>query len=478
MRTIQEILNGTDYNENQIELFLAECFLDYNYFAEHVLGFDVSDYHEEWTEYLERFSRINLIAFRGSGKTYFVAGYYVWKAIFQENLNFLIVSNSFEQVKIVLKIIKKMFTDNEILKNYIPENREASWRATELTLKTGATFYCKTYGENVRMLRIDYLLCDEAGQYEDKAIFWSAISPVVQLNRGKICVIGTKQSTADLLSELEENEAYFSKEYPVEKDGKPLWPQKYTMKEFDTETQRSIPQIKKEIGLLSFNQEYLLIPISSANSLFPYELCSQGLSNEGFMPNGIFSKKYYLGYDIANSPKGDYVIMIVLEVDASKKKIVRAYRFRDNFEEQKRKIREIYANFPIKKGIADANGIGDGQAKELHDEFPNLEPKKTSYDEKYKMMMDMRNEFDNFSIVIPNGKDQKTKDITDMNAYGFSQELLKELNEFALKIDLRPGETTRPKFHKGKYDDCVDALAFAINASKEVYGEVSIRGIE
>jgi hypothetical protein len=478
MRTIQEILKGTKYNENEIEYFLTECYLDYSYFAEHVLGFDVANYHKEWYEQIEKSQRICLIAFRGSGKTCFLAGYFIWKAIFSvKDLNFLILSFNFEQSKIVLKLIRKMIVDNEILKNYVPEARESIWKATEITLKTGSTFYCKTYGEGVRSLRIDYLLCDEAGMYEDKTIFWAAVSPVVQLNKGKIIVIGTKKSTADLLCELEENDSYFSQEYPIIKDDEVLWPQKYTNEPEDTETQRSIPQIRKEVGELPFNQEFLLIPISSANSLFPYELCSKGLSHSDFMSHGLFNKKYFLGYDIANSPKGDYVVMVVLEVDNDKKKIVRAYRFRDDFEEQKKKIREIYANFPIKRGISDANCIGDGQSKELHIEFPNLEPLKTSYEVKYKMMTDLRNEFDKFSIIIPDGKDDKNE-IKDINAYGFSQELLKELNEFTLKIDLRPGETTRPKFHKGKYDDCVDALAFAVNAAQEIYGEVSICGLE
>ena len=478
MRTIQDILKGTKYNENQVEYFLTECYLNFLYFAKHVLGFEIAEYHKEWYDCLEKFPRLCLIAFRGSGKTSFVSGYYIWKALYKENLNFLIVSNTFDQAKIVLKLIRKMVVDNELLKNYIPESRESTWKATELTLKTGATFYCKTYGEAVKGLRIDYLLCDEAEEYEDKTIFWTAISPVVQLNRGNIIVIGTKKSTIDLLSELEDNEQYFSKEYPIVIKDKILWPQKYTNENNDSLTQRSIPQIRREVGLLAFNQEFLLIPISSANSLFPYELCSQGLSNEGFMPYGKATEKYYLGYDVASSPKGDFVVMTVLGVNADKKRIARALRFRDNFEEQKKRIRQIYTDFPIKKGIADASGLGDQQAKELHEEFSNLEPKKSTYDDKMAMMTDLRNEFDKFSIVIPNGKDPNTKEITDMNAYGYSQELLKELNEFSLKIDLRPGETTRPKFHKGKYDDCVDSLAFALKASQEIYGEVSIRGIE
>ena len=472
MRTISDIVKNTKYNENEIEYFLTECYIDFLYFAEHVLGFDLADYHLEWYDLLEKYPRTCLIAFRGSGKTCFISGYYIWKALFSNNLNFLIISNTFDQSKIVLKLIRKMIMDNELLKQYVPEGKEATWKATELTLKTNATFYCKTYGEAVRGLRIDFLLCDEAEEYEDKSLFWSAVSPVVQLNRGKIIVIGTKKSTVDLLSELEANEEYFTKEYPAEKDGKPLWPAKYTTQDFDTESKRSLKQVRKEIGDLSYTQEYLLIPISSSNSLFPYELTSKGLDETmSFLPYGRHNEKYYLGYDLAISPKGDYVVMVILGVNADRKRIVKAFRFRDNFEEQKKKIRQIYADFPIRRGLSDATAIGDQQAKELQLEFSNLEPMKMTYDDKYAMMIDLRNEFDKFNIIIPNSKD-------DLNCYAFAQELIKELNEFALKIDLRPGQSTRPKFHKGKYDDCVDALALANKASQEIYGEVSIKGIE
>ena len=471
MRTLSEILKNSKYKENRIEYFLAECFTDYLYFAETVLGFEIAEYHKEWYSLLEKWSRLCIIAFRGSGKTSFVAGYFIWIALFRENLNFLIVSNTFDQSKEVLKLVRRMICDNELLREYMPVGKESVWKATELTLKTGCTFYCKTYGENVRGLRIDYLLADEGGRYEDKTIFWTAISPTVQLNRGRICVIGTKISNGDLLCELENNDEYFSQEYPAEKDGEVLWKQKYTLLEHDTMFQRSLKLIKKELGELAYTQEYLLIPISSANSLFPYELCSQGLSNDKFLPYGKVNEKYYLGYDVAISPKGDWVVMTILGVNADRKMIAKALRFRDNFEEQKRRLRQLYIDFPIKKGIVDASGIGDNQARELHEEFSNLEPKKMSYDDKYKMMIDLRNEFDNFKIVIPNNKD-------DINAYSYAQELLKELNEFSLKVDFRPGQTTRAKFVKGKYDDCVDSLAYANQASEEIYGDVSIRGIE
>jgi len=325
MRTVEQILKGTGYEDNKVEHFLAQCYMDFGFFAEHMFEFDMANYHKEWFQLMEKFPRLCLMAFRGSGKTNLIAAYFVWKAIFNPKLSFLILSQDFEDSKKVLKIIKTMFADNEMLKQFIPKDREVSWKATELTIETGSTFYCKTYGEGVRGLRIDYLLCDEAGQYEDKAIFWTAVSAVVQLNRGKIFVIGTPKSTIDLLHELSDNEEYYFSEYPAEKEGKPLWPQKYTLLPHDTETQRSLVKVKAEIGDLAYQQEFMLMPISDANSLFPIEYLKEAIAEkEKFLPFGRKDERYYLGYDIAGGKiKGDYVVMVVLGVTSEKKRIVK-----------------------------------------------------------------------------------------------------------------------------------------------------------
>ncbi len=470
MRTIKEILRKTKHQEKDIEKFLAKCYLDYTYFAEHVLGFQIADYHQEWFDLAEKYKRLSLMAFRGSGKTYFMCGYFIWKAIFSKDLNFLIIAHQFDSAKFVLKIIRTLIGNNEYLKNFMPDTRDVSWRATEITLKTGAIFYCKTYGEGVKGLRIDWVLCDEAQNYEDKSLFWTDISPVVQLNMGNIIAIGTALSPVDLLHELEENEEYFCKRYPAEIDGQVLWGQKYTMKPWDEPTKRSLIRVRKEVGELPYMQEYLLIPISSANSLFPYTLTSKGLSDEGFLPFGKKSERYYIGYDVAISPKGDYTVMTVLGVNNDRKMIVKALRFRENFEEQRRRLKALCDEFRPERIFIDATGLGEKQAKDLQGEFTNLEPIKLTYDEKYKMLLDLRQEFERFNIVLPNKKGE--------DAYTFTQILLKELADFSLKIDLRPGQTTRPKFHSGKYDDCVISLALANKASQSIYGTLSLRGFE
>lgn len=473
MRSTTEILKGTKFKETDLENFLAECYLDFIYFAEHVLGYDIAPYHREWFDLAETFPRLTVIAYRGSGKTCFYAAYYIWKAIFsKKDLNFLIVSFNFEQSKLVLKIIRKMLTENEILRNFVPEGKEATWKATELSLKTGSCFYCRTYGEGVKGFRIDYLMCDEGGQYEDKSIFWTAITPVVQLNMGKIIVIGTRTSSVDLLGELRDNEEYLTKEYPAEIDNKPLWPSKYTMKPQDEEGKRSLIQVRKEMGELQYQQEYMLIPISSANSLFPYELTTRGLaSDKKFMPYGKIGDRYYIGYDYALSPTGDWVVMTVISVNNSKKELVHALRFRGTSEQQKDKLRVLIANFNPVKICVDATGLGEDQAIQLQKEFTNVEAVKLTYDEKTKMLLDLRQEFFKMNMIIPNSKD-------DLNAYNFAQELLKEGNDFTLSTDLRLGQTVRPKFHSGKFDDCIISLALANKASLNEFGTISLSSFE
>lgn len=446
--------------------------LDFIFFAEHVLDFDVAKYHKEWCELAEKYQRLCVMAYRGSGKTTWFAGYYIWKAIFSNGLNFLVVSQDFDDSKKVLKIIKNMFADNELLKQFMPEGREDSWKATELNTRNGCIFHCKTYGEGVRGLRIDYLLCDEGGKYEDKMIFKTALSPVVQLNRGRIIVIGTPESPADLLHDLKDNEVYYFEEYPAIVDDKPLWPDKYTMENFDHNERRSLPDVKREIGNLAFQQEYMLVPISSANSIYPKELIEKALAKKlKFIPFGRKNKKYYLGYDIANSPKGDYPLMTVLESTADKKTIVHASRVRESFNDQLIRFRNLIKDFNPERCVIDGTTIGEKQAEEIEGEFSGIEVLKITYDLKYKMLMDLRREFEKLNIVIPASNE-------DIDTWNYKEQLVNELTDVQLVVDLRPGQTTRNKFRFGKYDDCVNSLAYANRAAAEGYSLITFRGID
>jgi hypothetical protein len=471
MRSLNEILKNTKYNEHNVELFLTECYADFIYFAENCFGFQIANYHREWFDLVERYNRMCVIAFRGSGKTSFFAAYFIWKAIFSENKHFLIVSSSLDQSKLVLKLIRDMIMDNELLNQFAPQSRELTWKATELNLKTGGWFICRTYGENVRGLRIDYLLCDEAQQYEDKSIFWKAIQPVVELNMGRVIVTGTPKTHIDLLAELFENDQYFCRKYPAEVNNKPLWPQRYTTALGDLEDKRSLRLIEKGMGELYYMQEYLLIPISSANSIFPIEMIMKSIDNsKGFLTYGKSDDKYYVGVDLAITQSGDYTVYTVIKSNNDGKELVYAERFRDSFEEQKRKLKQIFDMFRPVKICIDKTGCGEQIFRDLAEIIPGIEPVHFTYEEKYKLIMDLRLEFEKFRLRLPNSKE-------DLKCYGFTQELIKELSDFILKVDLENRTKTKTKFGSGRYDDCVISLALANRASQNSFGTVSIRAL-
>lgn len=468
MRTIQQILEKTKYTESDQELFWVECSIDFLYFAEHVLGFEIAPYHIAWYEAAEVYDRLGIEAFRGSGKTFFFSGYFVWKAIFRPGTEFLIVSNRLDQAKYIMRVINTMVGDNDILKQFMPTGKEQTWRSTERELVNKSIFYCRTYSETIRSIHPDYILCDEVGEYEDKVIFYTAILGTIQLKKGKVVGIGTRKSSIDLLAELKENPEYMFLSHPVEVNGKPLWPQKYTMEEADTDDKRSIPRIRAEMGELKYMQEYMLIPMSAANSIFPLEMTMKCVMNtQKYLPYARPDRMYYMGYDIASSPTGDWTVMTILESNETHKRVVMIKRFRDTFDNQKRIFREVVDSFRPRKICIDSTGIGEQQATELSKEFSGVELIKFTFQNKMDMLLDLRREFESFNMELPNSHED--------DSYKNTQLLLAELHDMSLKVDI--GGRNVNKFQSGKYDDMVISLALANKASISTFGNISFRAI-
>jgi len=254
----------------------------------------------------------------------------------------------------------------------------------------------------------------------------------------------------------------------VEKDGKPLWPEMYNMGEEDTEDTRSVLRIRAEMGELKFMQEYMLIAMSAANSLFPLEMTMKcTMKNLKFQPYGKINAQYYMGYDIASSPTGDYTVMTIIEANETHKRVAYVRRFRDTFDEQKRVFKDLVNKFNPRKICIDSTGIGEQQAVELSQEFSGVELVKFSFQNKMDMLMDLRREFESLNIELPNSKDD--------NSYELTQVLLKEMHDMSLKVDV--GQRTINKFSSGKYDDMCISLALANKATISTFGNVSFRAI-
>ncbi len=476
MRTKEEILKGSGWSYRDFDCFLFECSLSYPYFAHHVLGFNVADFHEEWFILCEKFKRVCVMAHRGSGKTFWFAGYLMWKALFNENKEFLIVGNNLEHSKYILKVVKNLIQENEVLRQMAPENRDQSWRQTEISTKNNCTFYVRTYSENISGLHPDWIFCDEAGLYDDKTIFWQVISPTVQIKNGRIIVAGTPKSYADLLMELyNENDEYMSKKYPaIVKEGDkdvPLWKAKYCLTEEDYFGKASILKIRREMGELNFEQEYMLRPVSSQTSLFPYELINANISpHMKFKEIADPNKRYVIGVDLAFSKavKGDFTVFTVLEIEPDRSKsIVYIDRIKGmSPSRQKEILKEIIGRFhPHRVGI-DQKGVGEVFLKDLQEEIPSVSIEGISYnrpDEKQELLNGLRTEFENNRLIIPHDKEHS-------KTYSMTSILIKELEETGWKI--RAGKARVEGL--GMHDDTVMSLAIANKAGLMGSGKVGV----
>jgi phage FluMu gp28-like protein len=213
------------------------------------------------------------------------------------------------------------------------------------------------------------------------------------------------------------------------------------------------------------------MPISSANSLFPYELTRKAIDMNGkFLPFGRPGRKYYMGVDLSISAKGDYTVITIIEANADKKQIVKAMRFRDSAQYIMNTVKQLNSDFRPLKILIDKTGLGEVFYSELKKDMPNIYPQHFTYQEKYDMLMDLRREFEKLTIVIPNSKE-------DLQAYSFCEQLLRELNDFIMRADWKDPTRNVVRFSSGEFDDCVISLALANKVSIQSSGEVSIRAL-
>jgi hypothetical protein len=114
----------------------------------------------------------------------------IWISLFKRDQNILIVTNAMHLSTDILRRLKNHIYGNELLSQL----KGRTWTKTSIITSTNCKIECKPYSNTVRGGAYHYVLPDEAGTYEDKDIFYSAIIPTVAKTSGHVCVIGTPMS--------------------------------------------------------------------------------------------------------------------------------------------------------------------------------------------------------------------------------------------------------------------------------------------
>lgn len=296
---------------------LLEGSLSFKYYAENIVKeiegtkLEITGFQEEWVDEALSHQNVVIAASRGHGKTLtFGVLLPLYLATYYANNSFLIISPTEDRAFEILQKIRYIVENNNILRFLKPASDTGSWTKSKLTTSNNCVFYSKCVSPNLRGYQVNYLLVEECGQIHDVDMFLSAVLPTIYAKRGKCIAIGTPETNYDLLERLKHNPHFHSLEYPALKDGKPLWPEKYSVSRLMT--------IKRTIGEPRFNREYLLKITSDEDRVFfPDDLAASLDETKGFLEYGDTTKNYFVGVDLAFSPRGDYTVFVVLEQQAN-----------------------------------------------------------------------------------------------------------------------------------------------------------------
>lgn len=358
---------------------------DLAYFAENMLGFEVANHHDEWSQLVAKHNKLCINAPRDHGKSFtFSFAYPIWRAYYnwippiyksgkfksipRVSIGY-IFSNTMDQAISLLELVKSEIENNPKLSFLLPTDRKSTWSKTQIKLSNGAIIRARGWGQSVRGAHPVWVVADDC--LNDECIyseltrkkyidyFYSAVTPML-VPGGQLVVVGTPFHQEDLYANLKANRVYKFEKYPAldVNTGKALWPTRYN--------QETLEQRKLEVGSTRFSREYLCNPISQDASLFPESMLEQNYDHWAEMPTYLTAEdrldlKVYVGVDLALSTTvgADYTVIITLGVDKYANRHILDIRRKRGMPmtEQLREIQDVYRAYRPQKILIESNGF-------------------------------------------------------------------------------------------------------------------------
>ena len=360
--------------DKSLRVKLAATSLSYFAFIylPHYLKNKIPEFHFEIYRDLENadIGFLEIIAFRGSGKSTIVSLVYaLWCAIFNKRNFIILCSDTHTQAKqIITNLIYELENNELLIKDFGSfKDPKEDWTATNIFLKNQVRIMSRSRGQKVRGLRNlqyrpDLIVLDDIENIDDVRMkeqrdkseewFASDVVPSLDPEVGKLVVIGNWLHNDSLLARLKnkilsDGHKGLFREYPLINDkGYNLWPSQFTAEK--------IAQIKKNSGLRFFQREFLLKIISSEDAL---------VKQVSYYEDTPRLERLAIGVDLAISQKesADYTSINIAGENADRK----IYNLRNiygkwNFNQTLEKIFDWYSQYsrlypelPINLGFED-----------------------------------------------------------------------------------------------------------------------------
>jgi hypothetical protein len=310
-RTYADIIpEGMSMDDFEANLF------DLNFFAEHVLGNTIKPFHRDWLAAVRDKKRSAIIGPRGFGKTYScIITYYIWKAYTQPGWEGIIISKSERQAKKVVREIRKLMMNNQLLYGSLPKAQLADdladFNKTDVEITNESRILCRPANEAVLGEHPHCVSIDEGAKFEvDDDWFESTVTPIVHEKQGQIILISTPEGMNGFFYKAVTGDVYTVVTTPaLGTDGHSVWPEKFS--------DEYLMNIRKEIGERMFQREYMCDFQSQEGQVFPDEIVQACIGNklQRFLINHNYpfdaQKTRFMGVDWAQ--KRDYTVMVVVE---------------------------------------------------------------------------------------------------------------------------------------------------------------------
>ena len=266
-------------------------------FGRDILGIEIGSHIEEWSDYVNKYSRLAIQAARDHSKSSFFSYVCpVWWAWKEPGVEIYIFSKTQEQAQEFIDTILwgrnnlKGIADIPALSHLVPDQdgvrdprKRTRLNRSDVILTNGSRIRAVGYGKAIRGRHPKYVVLDDPLNDEDMwsetvrqkniAYFQSAIVNMVMPSEqfedhfegGQCIVVGTPYHLGDLFGWLEKNEVYKFYRYPgiIKENGteRALFPWRWTLKQLYDK--------KKEIGPIAFSREILCLAINDDISIFP-----------------------------------------------------------------------------------------------------------------------------------------------------------------------------------------------------------------
>lgn len=176
------------------------------YFTTKFLGLTWHSHYEEWRQILEDEDRLLIEAPRGSHKSYFFSlSYPLWQII-RGKTDILLVSDSEDQSRKNLRIIRDTVEQNPFLAPMRPSTKEL-WGVDQAQFPNGTIVNTMGFGTSKRGEHPLLILCDDIESERNKMsredknrMYWAVITGMA-VNKTKLALLGTPLEFGDLLEQ-------------------------------------------------------------------------------------------------------------------------------------------------------------------------------------------------------------------------------------------------------------------------------------